>query len=102
LANVAGTQHIDVRYVAALARIAVTDADVARFEQELGDILGYVGQLSELDVTGIEPTAHAAPRANVLRDDVQGACLDRAQVLANAPAADDECVRVPPVIEEEP
>jgi aspartyl-tRNA(Asn)/glutamyl-tRNA(Gln) amidotransferase subunit C len=94
--------HIDVRYVAGLARLALTDAEVRRFETELADILGYVGQLSELDVTGIEPTAHAAPRANVLRDDVPCACLDRARVLANAPAADDECVRVPPVIEEEP
>jgi len=94
--------HIDVRYVAELARIALTDDEARRFQSELGDILEYVGQLDELGVDRIEPTAHAAPRFNVMRDDRAGPTMDRRRALANAPAVvDDAFVRVPPVIEEE-
>ena len=93
---------VDVRYVADLARITLTDEEVQQFQNELDDILEYVGQLNELDVDGIEPTAHAAPRANVLRDDTPSPTMGRRHVVANAPAAvEDAYVRVPPVIEEE-
>ena len=94
--------HVDVRYIADLARLELTDAEVARFQSELDDILGYVDQLRELDVTGVEPTAHATPRTNVMRDDVaRGQSLARERVLANAPAVvGGTSVRVPVVIEE--
>jgi aspartyl-tRNA(Asn)/glutamyl-tRNA(Gln) amidotransferase subunit C len=93
--------HVDVRYVAALARIALTDAEAERFQGELDDILEYVAQLNELDVSGIEPTAHAVPRVNVMRDDRIADSLDRDRVLANAPRAVGEShLRVPPVFEE--
>ena len=94
--------HVDVRYIADLARLELTDAEVARFESELDDILDYVDQLRELDVEGVEPTAHAMPRTHVMRDDeVSGRSLERDRVLANAPAVvGATCVRVPVVIEE--
>jgi len=94
--------HVDVRYVADLARLALTDEEVARYQGELDDILDYVAQLGELDVTGIEPTAHANPLANVLRDDVADQCMSREDMIRNAPATvEEELVRVPAVIEEE-
>ena len=94
--------HVDVRYIADLARLELTDAEVARFQAELDDILGYVDQLRELDVTGVEPLAHAVTRSNVMRDDaVLGPSLERARLLANAPAVvGGNSVRVPVVLEE--
>ncbi len=93
--------HVDVRYVADLARISLTEEETRRFESELDDIVRYVGQLSELDLEGIEPTAHASGQANVLREDIPTPTLDRARVVANAPAVvDDGLIRVPVVIDE--
>jgi aspartyl-tRNA(Asn)/glutamyl-tRNA(Gln) amidotransferase subunit C len=91
-----------VRYVAELARIELTDAEATSFQAQLDDILGYVAQLRELGVEDIEPTAHALPRTNVLREDeAVAAGLPRECVLANAPAeVAGAFVRVPVVIEE--
>ncbi len=98
----AGTGHIDARYVADLARIELTDAEAARYNAQLNAILTYVEQLQEPDVTGIEPTAHAMPLANVLREDAARPSLDRAPVIKNAPAdVDGIYVKVPAVIEGE-
>jgi aspartyl-tRNA(Asn)/glutamyl-tRNA(Gln) amidotransferase subunit C len=95
-------EHIDVRYVADLARIELTPDEEARYGQELDAVLAYVEQLSRLDVDGIEPTAHAAPVTNVLREDVAGDSLPAEAVLANAPdLVDETLIRVPVVIEEE-
>ena len=94
--------HVDVRYVADLARIALSEEEERQFSAELDDILEYVGQLDELDVSGIEPTAHAAARANVMRDDEPRPVLDRDLLIANAPSTIDAMyVAVPAVIEEE-
>ncbi len=93
--------HVDVRYVAELARIALSDEEADRFQAELEDILAYITQLRELDVEGIEPTAHANPRVNVMREDLVRAGLAVDRVLANAPAAVAENrIRVPAVLEE--
>jgi aspartyl-tRNA(Asn)/glutamyl-tRNA(Gln) amidotransferase subunit C len=93
---------LDVRYVADLARIQLTADEVARFETELDDILEYVQKLAELDVDGIEPTAHAMSLSNVIREDVPRPSMDREAMLKNAPAtAEDAFVRVPVVIEDE-
>jgi len=94
--------NLDVRYVADLARIDLTADEAQRYGAQLDAVLDYVGQLAELDVAGLEPTAHAMPLVNVLRADRAGDSLPRAGVLANAPAvADDQFIQVPPVIEEE-
>lgn len=94
--------HIDVRYVAELARVDLTDEEQREFQQQLDDVLAYVAQLDELDVDGIEPTAHAAGSVNVMRDDSATTPMERRLLLANAPSvAEDVFVEVPPVIEEE-
>ena len=96
------TPAIDVRYVAYLARLDLSDAETQRYGAQLADILGYVAQLRTVAVDGVEPTAHANPLVNVLRPDQCAPCLDRAAVLANAPAvADDQFIKVPAVIDDE-
>ena len=102
MGTTAGTGHIDARYVANLARIELTDAEAARYNAQLNAILTYVEQLSEPDVTGIEPTAHAMSLVNVLRTDAARPSLDRAPVIHNAPAnVDGIYIKVPAVIEGE-
>ena len=95
-------EHVDVGYVADLARIALTDEEQQEFQRQLDDILEYVSKLAELDVAGIQPTAHAVPMVNVLREDIARPSMDREHVMRNAPASvDDAYVRVPAVIGEE-
>lgn len=93
-------EGMDVGYVATLARIELPAADKARLQHDMEAILGYIEQLKELDVTGIEPTAHAVPMTNVLREDCAGTPFRREDMLANAPAtvADDEQIKVPSVL----
>ena len=96
------TGCIDVRYVADLARLELTDDEARRYGAELSAVLSYVAQLNELQLEGIEPTAHATRLANVFRNDAAGPNLEREKALANAPAlTDDVLIRVPQVIEEE-
>lgn len=93
------TPDIDVRYVAQLARLALTDDEAARFQAQLGQILGYVAALQEVDVEGVEPTAHPGGLQNVLRPDVERDSLAPAEALANAPRAASGLFMVPKVIE---
>ncbi|MBW4093100.1 MAG: Asp-tRNA(Asn)/Glu-tRNA(Gln) amidotransferase subunit GatC [Proteobacteria bacterium] len=88
-----------IRRIAALARIRVTEADVPRLMEEMNGILGWIEQLNEVDVDGIEPLAGAALRALPLRDDVvtDGGILE--QVLANAPERIGDFYAVPKVVE---
>ena len=88
----------DVRHVAKLARLSLTDADVSRLTHQLGTILDYVGQIGEVDVEGVEPMATAVAMKNVLRDDVAGEALTVEQVLRNAPDSDPPFFKVPKVI----
>ncbi len=92
--------HIDVSYVADLARLRLSDDERQAFQAQLDDVLEYVALLSELDVSGIEPTAHAAPRVNVMREDRQGETMPQDRFLGNAPRiVADALVRVPAVID---
>lgn len=96
--------HIDVQYVASLARLELTDGEIQRYSSEIDAVLEYMEQLDELDLEGIEPTAHAVPRQNILRDDLPGPAdtLERPLVIDNAPAAvDDQYIKVPPVFDDE-
>ena len=88
----------DVRKVAKLARLSLDDADVARLTGQLESILGYVNNVSQVDVTGVDPLAHALPVHNVLRDDVPGPALSLDKVLQNAPDAESPFFKVPKVI----
>jgi aspartyl-tRNA(Asn)/glutamyl-tRNA(Gln) amidotransferase subunit C len=88
-----------VRHVAKLARLKLTDADVARYASQLTAILGYVAQLKAVDVAGVDPMAHPLPLQNVLRDDVVEPALATDAVLANAPAKDGPYFAVPKVLD---
>lgn len=89
----------EVRKVAKLGRLKLTDADVARYATQLTAILGYVAQLKAVDVTGIEPMAHPLPLKNVLRADVVMPALATETVLANAPGRDGPYFTVPKVLD---
>src|SRR5580658_4764794 len=86
-------------HVAALARIALTEEEKARFSAQLGDVLAYIAQLNEVDVTGVEPTAHAFPIVNVWAADVAQPGLSVEDALRNAPEKRDNMFVVPKVVE---
>lgn len=94
------TNHMDVSYVANLARIELTDEETKLFQGQLDQILEYVEQLNELDITDVQPTAHAVPLVNVLRADEPGVSLDNDTVTANAPASRDGQILVPKINEQ--
>lgn len=91
--------ELDVRYVANLARIAISDEEVATFQGQLSRILDYVTQLEKVDVSGVEPTAHANPVFNVFREDEVRESLPKAEALANAPRQANGLFSVTKVIE---
>jgi aspartyl-tRNA(Asn)/glutamyl-tRNA(Gln) amidotransferase subunit C len=86
----------DVLHVARLARLQLNDDEVDRMAEQLSSIIGHVQELSALDLTGVEPTAHALDLTNQTRTDVARPSWPRAEVLANAPDPADGGFRVPP------
>ena len=88
----------DVRHVAKLSRLALDESRLEKFSVQLGSILTYVAKINEVDVTGIEPMAHALPLHNVLREDVVEPSLPLEKVLQNAPDSDGPFFKVPKVI----
>jgi len=91
----------DVRHVAKLARLKLSDEQIKQFARQLGDILTYVEKLGELDTTDIEPTAHAAPIRNVFRDDISRPGIGVEKVLANAPTSKPPFFKVPKVLDQD-
>jgi aspartyl-tRNA(Asn)/glutamyl-tRNA(Gln) amidotransferase subunit C len=89
----------DIKYVAHLARIALTPDEGKRLAAQLGGILGYIEKLKELDVTGVEPTAHAVPMVNVMRADEIRPSLPQEDALRNAPRAANGLFIVPKIVE---
>jgi len=89
----------DVKYVAHLARIALTDEEREKFGAQLSSILGYIEKLNQLDVSRIEPTAHAVPLVNVFRPDEVRPSLPNAEALRNAPASANGLFMVPKIVE---
>jgi aspartyl-tRNA(Asn)/glutamyl-tRNA(Gln) amidotransferase subunit C len=92
----------DVEHVATLARLALTDDEVEEFTEQLGVILEHAEDVASLDLEGVEPTAHPLPLSNVLRPDEVRPGVDRDEVLAQAPAAEDGRFRVPRILGEAP
>jgi aspartyl-tRNA(Asn)/glutamyl-tRNA(Gln) amidotransferase subunit C len=84
-----------VLHVARLARLELTGEELERMEAELGSILENVERISELDLTGVEPTSHVVALENVLRADEPRPSTERERILAVAPDADDSGFRVP-------
>jgi aspartyl-tRNA(Asn)/glutamyl-tRNA(Gln) amidotransferase subunit C len=91
--------EFDVKYVAHLARIALTPEEEKKLGIQLGNILGYIEKLRELDVTGVEPTAHAVPLINVMRADETRPSLSQAAALQNAPRQANGLFIVPKIVE---
>jgi len=90
----------DVVHVARLARLALTDADLETMREQLNAILSHIDALRGVDTAGIEPTSHAVPQFNVVRDDDPRPCLSVEEMLANAPDRAGDFFRVPRIIEE--
>jgi aspartyl-tRNA(Asn)/glutamyl-tRNA(Gln) amidotransferase subunit C len=88
-----------VKRVAHLARIALAEDDVPRMQGELNAILGFVAQLDEVDVSGVEPMTSVTPMRLPMRADVVNDGNKAADILANAPASEDGYFLVPKVIE---
>jgi len=91
----------DVEHVAQLARLALDEAEIESLTRELGAILDYAAEVSALDIGDVAPTSHPLPLVNVFRPDEPRACLPRDEVLAAAPAAEDDRFRVPRILGEE-
>jgi aspartyl-tRNA(Asn)/glutamyl-tRNA(Gln) amidotransferase subunit C len=89
----------DIQYVAHLARIALTPDEEKKLAAQLGGILGYIEKLKELDVTGVEPTAHAVPLVNVTRADEIRPSLPQVEALRNAPRQAGGLFIVPKIVE---
>lgn len=89
-----------VRKVAKLARLELSDAEVEEFAGQLSAILDYVARMNELNTDGVEPLAHCLPIANVFREDVVKESLGTEKTLANAPQRDGAFFKVPKILEE--
>ncbi|MGO9200367.1 MAG: Asp-tRNA(Asn)/Glu-tRNA(Gln) amidotransferase subunit GatC [Limisphaerales bacterium] len=90
---------IDVKYVAHLARLSLSPAEEEKIGAQLGHILGYIEKLKEVDVGGVEPTAHAFPLANVVRRDEARPSMSHQEALRNAPAQAHGLFLVPKIVE---
>ena len=92
-------QDFNVDYLAQLARLALTPEEKAKFAAQLSDVLHHIERLSEVDVSGVEPTAHAFSVENVWDADVPRAGLSVTDALRNAPAQREHMISVPKVVE---
>ena len=90
----------EVLHVAKLARVGLTEADVAKFQDQLSQILDHFDVLSRLDTEGVPPTTHTLPLENVMAADEPRPSLPQDAVLANAPLAQEGHLRVRAVLEE--
>ena len=89
-----------VKHVARLARLGLTEEEVDVFASQLSVILENIAKLQEVDVSGVSPTAHASRLNNVMRQDIPQPSYPPDVLLANAPEQEDNCLKVPAVLEE--
>lgn len=88
-----------VEYVARLARLEITEGEKDLYTRQLGDILGYVEMLNELDTKNVEPVFHVVPMTNVFREDEVKEGITREEALKNAPEKEKGFFKVPRIIE---
>jgi len=91
--------EFDIKYVARLARLNLTPDEEKKLSVQLNNILGYIEKLKEVDVTNVEPTAHAVPLVNVTRPDEVRSSLSNEEALRNAPAQANGLFLVPKIVE---
>ncbi|GEN53720.1 Asp-tRNA(Asn)/Glu-tRNA(Gln) amidotransferase subunit GatC [Halobacillus litoralis] len=89
----------EVKHVANLARLAITEEEATTFTKQLDDIITYAEQLNELDTTGVEPTTHVLDLKNVMRKDEPKKWISQDDALKNAPDKQDGQFKVPSVLE---
>lgn len=89
----------EVRHIALLARVGMTEEDIELMRVQLSDILSHFRALQQLDTEGVEPTAHSVETNSVMRDDEPRACLPMEDALANVPRREGDYVRVRAVLE---
>ncbi len=92
--------EIDIARVASLARIALTDDELAAYAEQLENILEHAERVQALPTEGVEPTSHPLPMVNAFRPDVVTGSLDRDEALAGAPDAENGYFRVPKILDE--
>jgi aspartyl-tRNA(Asn)/glutamyl-tRNA(Gln) amidotransferase subunit C len=92
----------EVAHVADLARLRLTEEELDLFTEQLAQVLDHAADVSSLDLAGVAPTAHAMAVTNVLRSDDVQPCVDRDEVLAQAPSVEDHRFRVPRILGEAP
>jgi aspartyl-tRNA(Asn)/glutamyl-tRNA(Gln) amidotransferase subunit C len=90
--------RVEVEKVSLLGRLLLSEEELDRMTSQLGQILGYMELLGEVDTAAVEPMAHAIDVRDVFREDQPRASLDRREALANAPSHDGECYLVPAVL----
>ncbi len=90
----------EVRKVAKLARLSLTDSEASQFSSELSSILEYIEKLNELDTDSVEPLAHCLPIHNVFREDTVKNSLDPETALANAPQRYEQFFKVPKILDD--
>lgn len=90
-----------VRHIAHLSRLDLSDEEIAQYGRQLGEVLQYVEKLNEVDTEGVEPTAHAMPVSNVFRADVPGESLGVEKALQNAPDKATPYFKVPKVLDQQ-
>lgn len=93
------TGDFDVNYVAQLARLKLSPEEEKKIGAQLGDILGYIEKLKEVDVSGVEPTAHPFPLVNVTRPDQTRPSLPHEDAMRNAPQTNNGLFVVPKIVE---
>ena len=91
--------HEEVKHIAKLAKLSLSEDEVEKYAKDLGDIAGFVEKLNEVDVTGVNPTAHAVDKYNVFRQDKLKDSYNREAILKNAPSKEAGCISVPKVVE---
>lgn len=87
----------DVKHVAKLARLELSEAEIEQFSKQLGDILKYAEQMNEVDTTGVEPMAHPIPVVNVMREDEVCYNQTKEELMQNAPLEEDGFFKVPKI-----
>jgi len=89
----------DIHYIAHLARLSLTPEEERQAAAQLGHVLDYIEKLKEVDVTGVEPTAHPFPLTNVVRGDAVSPSLATQEALRNAPSEENGLILVPKIVE---
>jgi aspartyl-tRNA(Asn)/glutamyl-tRNA(Gln) amidotransferase subunit C len=88
----------EVRHVARLSRLSLSDEQLHKFAAQLEPILQYIAKIAQADISGVEPMAHAVHLSNILREDIVGPALPLEKVLQNAPETDGPFFKVPKIL----